>query len=78
MARVPTVLRRSLLPWSGRDEVEAAPVSNLGKLTSAHPEYENLPEGIKAHVSLNEFLWMGQTNRDTLFEAFTEPEYYED
>ena len=78
--RLGAVLRRTAIPWSGTDEPLLAPktVDSLDTLLGNSSAYDALPEGIKAHVTLKEFRWMGQHNRDRLHQDFTEPDYYED
>lgn len=42
------------------------------------PEYDELPECIKAQVSLKEYLYMGDKGRRELISDMTEPELLED
>ncbi len=39
-----------------------------------HPEYEKLPEAIKAEISDKEFAWMLDSQRDRLMDDFCCPE----
>lgn len=39
-----------------------------------HPAYHRLPTSIRAHVSAEEHLWMGERQRDRLMEEFCCPE----
>jgi len=43
-----------------------------------HPDYERLPEAIKAYISPKEYAWMSDEERRNLQEDMTMPEPQED
>ncbi len=43
-----------------------------------HPDYEALPEAIKATITEKEYTWMPDEERRNLQEDMTMPEYQED
>lgn len=43
-----------------------------------HPDYEKLPEAIKAQVSEKEYAWLPESDRQRVVDEFTMPEATED
>lgn len=41
-------------------------------------DYDELPDSIKMHVTLKEYMWLGQEGRYNLMRDFTEPDWTED
>lgn len=45
---------------------------------TGHRDYDDLPDSIKIHVTLKEYMWLGQEGRYNLLRDFTEPDWIED
>jgi hypothetical protein len=43
-----------------------------------HPDYQNLPEGIKADLSEKDYAWLDDESRRNLIRDMTNPEVAED
>jgi len=43
-----------------------------------HPDYDNLPEAIKADITRKEYAWMPDELRNNLERDMTTPDYEED
>lgn len=43
-----------------------------------HPDYEKLPEAIKAQVSEKEYAWLPESDRQRVVDEFTMPEATDD
>lgn len=44
----------------------------------SHPDYESLPEGIKANYTPKEYAWLDDESRNNLIQDITLPEVAED
>lgn len=60
-------------------ETEEEPHNTFyGEVHTASPDYQSLPQCIKASVTAKDYLWMGDYARQRLIKDMTEPEGTED
>lgn len=59
-------------------KIEGTAVAQDILKANRHPDYENLPESIKAEISEKEYCWMSETQRLKLEQEMTMPEATDD